>query len=148
MFFYAIGIKFKFNFLFYKDDKIPICIKTIEESVETLIQNKASMAIRPHPFLNGNLLYEFGEAMLQPRYKSQMKNIVTYITEELKNGLNFECQMYATGTILRNMQHSETVKINNIWWEHINRCGIECQISFNVIAQKFNSIILLPHKLD
>jgi hypothetical protein len=138
----------KFDFLFYKDDKISINEEKIENSVRTLIETDSSTSIRPHPFMSGNILYEFGEAMLQTRYKLQWHQTVAYITEELKNGVQLTCQMYWTSAILRNMRHSDTAKINNLWWEHINRCGIECQISFDVIAQQFNSITLLPLQLD
>jgi hypothetical protein len=138
----------EYDFLFYKDDKILLSTKKIEESVIRLIDSDSSISIRPHPFLSGNILYEFGEAMLQPRYKSQWEQTVTYITEESKNGTQLECQMYWTSAILRNMRHLDTIKISELWWEHINRCGIECQISFNVIAQKFNSITLLPVSLE
>jgi hypothetical protein len=138
----------EYDFLLYKDDKISISAEKIENSVRMLMDSDSSTSIRPHPFLSGNILYEFGESMLQTRYKSQWHKTVTYITEELKNGAQLNCQMYATGVILRNMRHPDTAKINNLWWEHINRCGIECQISFDIIAQQFNSIILLPLQLE
>lgn len=134
----------KYDLLFYKDDKISINVRKIENSVRALIDSGSSTCIQAHPRLSGNLLYEFAAAMEHSKYRSQYVQIVAYITEELKNGANLACQMYATGAILRNMRHSDTIKINNMWWEHLNRCGIECQISFNVIAQKFNSIILPP----
>lgn len=138
----------KYDFLFYKDDKISINTNNIDNWVKKLTDSGSSTSIRPHPFLTGNILYEFGEAMLQPRYKSQWQQTVTYITEELNNGAQLECQMYWTSAILRNMRHLDTIRVNELWWEHINRCGIECQISFNIIAQKFNSITLLPLSLD
>jgi hypothetical protein len=137
----------EFEFLFYKDDKIIINATRMGEFVKLLTENDSAMAVRPHPFLKGNILYEFGEAMLQSRYKSQWAKNVTYITKELANGANLECQMYATGAILRNMRHADTNQINATWLQHINRCGIECQISFDIIAQKFKSITLLPASL-
>jgi hypothetical protein len=138
----------EYDFLFYKDDKISFNANKIDGWVKNLVESESSISIRSHPFLSGNILYEFGEAMLQPRYKSQWKMTVEYITEEIKNGIDLNCQMYATGAILRNMRHFDAIKINEMWWEHINRCGIECQISFDIIAQKFNSIVLLPDSLE
>lgn len=137
-----------YDFLFYKDDKKLLNTAKIEGLVKMLIDSDSSIAIRPHPFLTGNILYEYGEAMRQARYKAQWNKTVAYITEELENGSQLACQMYWTSAILRNMRHSDTIEINNKWWEHINRCGIECQISFDIIAQKFKSITLLPLSLE
>jgi hypothetical protein len=120
----------------------------MEEYLTILKESNASLAIRPHPFLSNNVLFEFGEAMLQPRYKSQWTQTIKYITEELENGYKLECQMYATGVILRNMKHPDIEILNTTWYEHIVRCGIECQVSFDFVAQKFQSIALLPSDIS
>ena len=86
--------------------------------------------------------------MLQSRYKREWDKSIAYITQEVNNGARLNCQMYATGAILRNTRHPDTVKINELWWQHINRCGIECQVSFDIIAQKFDSIAKLPLNLE
>jgi hypothetical protein len=116
----------------------------MEEYLAILKESNSSLAIRPHPFLSNNVLFEFGEAILQPRYKSQWTQTIKYITEELGNGYKLECQLYWTSAILRNMKHPDIEILNNTWYEHILRCGIECQVSFDFVAQKFQSITLLP----
>lgn len=133
-----------YDFTFYKDDKINFNLDLIKSFCKDAEQNDYSFMLRPHNFLFGNILYEFGEAMLQPRYKVLWDKTTEYLTEEIKNGLNLECQMYWTSAILRNMNHPDTQKINDMWMDHIGRCGIECQISFDVIAQEFSTIGLLP----
>ncbi len=134
----------EFEFTFYKDDKIDVDLEKIISHIPILQENNSPLAIRPHLFLAGNNLFEFGEAMLQARYKAQWAQTVRYITEQIANGYNLECQMYWTSAILRNMRHPDIQLFNETWFENIQRCGIECQISFNFVAQKFPSISLLP----
>jgi hypothetical protein len=134
-----------FDYLFYKDDKIEVNVGRMAEFIAILERTNSALALRPHPFLPPNVLFEFGEAMLQPRYKAQWAQTVKYITDELASGYKLECaNLYATGVILRNMKHPAMQALNNTWYEHIVRCGIECQVSFHFIAQRFPSVALLP----
>ena len=45
------------------------------------------------------------------------------------------------------MKHKDINLINEKWYNHIKRCGIQCQISFNFISQKFDTIRTLPDDL-
>ena len=137
-----------FDFTFYKDDKITHSGAVLEACVAKMCAQNACLAIRPHPFLSGNTLFEFGEAMMQPRYKAQWDKSVAYITQEIKDGYSLESTMYWTSAILRNMRHRDTRPLCETWYEHIDRCGIECQISFNFVAQRFSTISLLPMDMD
>ncbi len=142
---HRISLIADFDYLFYKDDKIDVNVDRMGEFVSILENSGSALALRQHPFLPPNVLHEFGQAMLQPRYKAQWIQTVKYITEELGNGYKLERDnLYATGAILRNMKHPDIQKLNDTWYEHISRCGIECQISFHFIAQRFPSVTLLP----
>jgi hypothetical protein len=39
------------------------------------------------------------------------------------------------------MKHVKMVEINTTWYEHINECGIQDQISFFFVKQLFNDNI-------
>ena len=119
-------------------------ISKIENATFELKNAGSSLGIRAHPWLKNNNLFEFGEAMLQPRYKVEWTKTVNYINNAIKKGYVLESQMYWTSAILRNMKHSDIILLNEKWYNHIQKCGIECQISFNFISQKFSSITLLP----
>jgi hypothetical protein len=137
----------KYKYILYVDDKLEFNVEKIPEFIELLNKEDSALSIKAHPFLSGNILLEYGEAVLQPRYRAQSKQMVSYITEKIKQGYQLESQMYATGAILRNNAHRDTTQINQTWWADIQHCGIECQISFDFIAQKFNSITLLPQSI-
>ena len=138
----------KYDYLFWKDDKISINTYRMPEFVRLLDKDNSCMAVRAHYFLFGNILFELTEAMHQERYRQQRHKYIEYITEEIRKGGKLESQLYACGAILRNMRHPETIKVNELWWEHINRCGIEDQISFAFVAQRFDSLTQLPYNLE
>ena len=141
---HCMKISKKYDFTFYTDDKLIPNITKIENSIYELNNSNSCLGIRKHPFLKNNILFEFGESMLQSRYKVEWEKTVEYINSEINNGYKLESQMYWTSAILRNMKHEDINLINETWYDHIQRCGIECQISFNFISQRFRSISLLP----
>ena len=66
------------------------------------------------------------------------------ISEEATKGCKLFCQLYWTSAILRNMKHPDIESLNNIWYQSILRCGTNCQISFDIVSQQFQSVTLLP----
>lgn len=138
----------QFDFLLYLDDKVEIDESKIAELVENLESQQSPLAMRKHPFLPPNVLFECTEALLQKRYLMQKEMMLNYITEQLWSGLKVTAEhLYWTSVILRNMRHRDTIDINNMWYEHIHKCGIECQVSFFFVAQRFSNISLLPDYL-
>lgn len=135
-----------YDFLFYVDDKIAFNANKIYLLKDLLIhgQNYAVL-IREHPSLTNNILNEFAAAMIQPRYQSQRDQVVAYIDKQIKSGLKLQVdRLFWTSAILRNMNHADTRLINENWYEAIIDCGIECQVSFDFIAQRYSSIAVLP----
>ena len=136
----------EFNYLMYVDDKIDFSVdKLINWVEEPTTQAPWSLKIRHHNSLRGNILHEFGTAMIQPRYQAQRDQAASYITQKVREGLELDVGcMYWTSAILRNTTHPDTTTINEHWYKDILACGIECQIAFDFVAQRFNSIRLLP----
>lgn len=139
-----------YDYLLFKDDKQPLDnahpfdMDVIESYVNELEESNLPMMIHRHNFLDKNILFEFAEAMKQPRYRNQLNKIVDYITEEVNAGYKLNCgTIYWCGWILRNMRHSLTNEIGEMWYQHILRCGIEDQISFDFVAQRYPTSIFL-----
>ena len=134
-----------YQFLFYVDDKIEFDVIALQSLREMMRKDNSSLMVRAHPSLQGNILNEFAAAMIQPWYQAQRDQTVEYIDNKLHEGLNLKVDhLYWTSAILRNMAHPDTVKINEDWYSNILECGIECQISFDFIAQKYTSISVMP----
>jgi hypothetical protein len=142
-----IEVLSSYDYLLYVDDKIILDEGKIETSIDDLKNSFGSISLKRHPFLNGNVLHEVMEAMLQGRYRSQRELIVNYVTNRLGSGYRLTGDMYATGIILRDMKHQDTISIGKSWIESIQQCGIECQISFFFIAQDFDSIRFLSDNI-
>jgi hypothetical protein len=135
----------KYDFLFYVDDKYKIAEVLIPGLAASLRANRSPMAMKHHPWLPPNVLYEYTESLFQKKYCDQRQRMMDYIASQLREGLKIESKFhYATGCILRDMRHPDTKTINEVWFSHIQQCGIECQISFFFTAQLFPNITLLP----
>jgi len=137
-----------YELLLYVDDKIEFDACKIYGLSDSLMQNNYAMTIREHPSINANILNEFAVSMIQPRYQSQRDKVVEYITQEIKRGRDLQVNhLYWTSAILRNMHHPDTKKIGENWYQDILDCGIECQISFDFIAQQYKTIGIMPQDI-
>lgn len=128
---------------FYLDDKLNN-IPTKTKNIYNRFKSREDIAFSLHSPKNhaGNILFKFSSAMQQKRYFRQRLKTQNFIMRMLDSGLSLRCEhMYATGYIFRNHSHPETKDINIEWYKAINECGIECQISFDFIAQKYKDII-------
>jgi len=143
-----------YRWLFYKDDKISIDYTKLNDHIVAVSEHNSAIGLRIHRdlvnklFANTNILYEFCEAMLQPRYYQQRDRIIKYITDQVELGKQLNSQLYWTSFILRDQTHPQINHFNCEWFDGVQQCGAECQISFDFIAQKFSdSITILPHNL-
>jgi hypothetical protein len=113
----------------------------IKTTDEILKYSNYWMLISRHPFISETWLpsarSEFNNAMLQPRYASERDKYEKYMAEQIDSGLlEIDDIHYATGFIIRK-NCMETRKLGEIWYSHIQKCGIECQISFFFVQQMF-----------
>ncbi len=94
-----------------------------------------------HPFLLPCVWNEYREAMLQERYSRDSSRYREYIEEKIRSGYKDTQRIhYATGFHIR--ENCEEVReICEEWYQEIQKCGIECQISFFFISQKWNGTI-------
>ncbi|MDE2423260.1 MAG: hypothetical protein KGN31_03495 [Betaproteobacteria bacterium] len=130
-----------YDYLLYVDDKINF---DLSKTLFTLAKNiDFTFLVRSHPSLKNNILNELGEAMLQKRYFVQLNQITNYIDEKIREGyLLTPKNLFWTSAILRNNRDDRVFIINEDWYQNILICGINCQISFDFIAQKYKSIIM------
>jgi len=137
-----------YDTLFYIDDKVSFNAIQMYQQSQILIEKKQALMVREHPSLKHNILNELSVAMIQPRYQSQREQAVAYIAEQIKQGRNLKVKnLYWTSAILRNMAHFDSIRIGENWYEAILTCGIECQISFDFVAQDYKSILLMPQNI-
>jgi hypothetical protein len=130
-----------FEYTLYIDDKIGFNTDIIEDNIDALIENDSPMSLRKHQYLSPNVFVEIGESMVQQRYYEQLDQMAKYAVDQVKRGYSVDHNvLYTTSAIFRNMRHKLVDDINDLWYQHMLRCGIECQTSFFFIAQRYPSI--------
>lgn len=136
------------EYTMYLDDKLHFDDNLLSSFEVLLASNNAALGVREHDFLHSNVLAEFAESMLQKRYYVLKDRTISYLNAQLSKGHSLKIEkLYRTGAIFRNMKHSKIREINEAWFQNIIDCGINCQISFDVLAQSYRNIASLPNKL-
>lgn len=139
----------RYEYLFYRDDKIDFDTSLLPSLIEQMESEKAAFSIRLHPDLSSNVLNEFAVAMHQHRYEAQRSQMVEYISKKVADGYSLKVNnMFWTSAILRHLKHPDTITINEDWYQNILDCGIECQLSFDFVAQKYGCIIEMPQNIS
>lgn len=135
----------QYDYLFYTDDKYKLQESILPGLVASLRANSSPMAMKLHPWLKPNVLFEYTESLFQKRYLDQREAIISYMSSQLMAGLNVQTERhFTTNCILRDMRHPDIVNLNETWYQHIQSCGIQCQISFFFVSQLYPSITVLP----
>lgn len=133
-----------YTYLCYLDSKINnINIEFVEDFINKyFIEQNYALLLREHYLYKGSVWREFNESMGQYRYQIQADKYKTYIHKQINNGLKEETKNHcACGFLIRNMKHEKMNQINETWYEHIQECGIQDQISFYFVKQFFNGYI-------
>ena len=137
-----------YEFTCYLDTKIVITDYTKIITIITNIENNILYAIPKHPYEYHSVWDEFNLAMGVAKYRLQKDKSEMYIKKNLVNGYFQEYipHHFTTQFIIR--KNSElTSQMNEMWYNHIVDCGIECQISFSFIQQIYaNNILPLDNK--
>jgi len=136
-----------YSYLCFLDSKIEEINETFVEDYikKYFIEQNYALLLRKHIFLKGdniNVWDEYSLSMWQERYKLESEKYINYINNQTYKGLSiitdYHCQC---GFLIRNMKHEKIKEINTTWYQHIQECGIQDQISFFFVKQLFNDYI-------
>jgi hypothetical protein len=141
-----------YDYTCFMDSK---CGKINESFIEGLIDksfvnNNYALVIRKHQFIYNNIWNEYNVSIgLNPSYRGQQRYIIqkeqyhNYIKKQLSIGLLESVETHCTCSfLLRSMKHPYINQLNDTWYEHIQECGIQDQISFFFVKQVFHDYIL------
>lgn len=136
-----------YDYLCFIDSKLP---KLNEQFIENIIykyfinDNKA-LILRNHFFIhiNNNIWSEYNESMAQARYYNERNKYKNFIIKQINFGFkeidDYHC---ACGFLIRNMKHKKIIELNSTWYNYIQECGIQDQISFFFAKQLFKDCIV------
>ena len=133
-----------YTYLCFLDSKF---IKINEPFIENMInrffiKNNYALLLREHHFIKNNVINEYNESMKQHRYILESNKYKEYIQTQINNGLSKITPHHGNCSLLiRNMKHEKINEINDTWYQHIQECGIQDQISFFFVKQLFRGYI-------
>jgi len=133
-----------YDYVCFLDSKLA---KVSEQFVEHFIhkyfiEQNYALLIRKHWFINDNVWNEYNESMKQERYRLESERYKNYIENKVNAGFSIFTQQHcATGFLIRNMKHKKMIEINTEWYNNIQECGIQDQISFFFVKQLFDEFI-------
>lgn len=135
-----------YDYLCFIDSKLP---KLNEQFIENIIDkyfinNNKALILRNHWFINSNNIWsEYEESMNQKRYYNERNKYNNFIIKQINFGFketdDYHC---ACGFLIRNMKHKKIIELNSTWYNHIQECGIQDQISFFFTKQLFKNYII------
>jgi hypothetical protein len=130
----------QYDYTCYLDSKLgQVNVSFVLDYIETyFVKQNYALLLREHWYNDRNVWSEFFDSMNYERYHSHGDRIRNYIQSQIDAGLK-ELQPHhsATGFLIRNMKHPEINRLNEIWYQHILVCGIQCQIAFFFAKQFF-----------
>ena len=133
-----------YDYLCFLDSKSEKINETFVENFITkyFIEQNYALLLREHWFIHNNVWNEYNESMHQHRYRLESEKYVNYIRKQIENGLSeIQDKHCACPFLIRNMKHKKIVEINSTWYQHIQECGIQDQISFFFVKQLFSEYI-------
>jgi hypothetical protein len=133
-----------YDYLCYFDSKLDKLNENFVENCikKNFIEKNYALAIRKHWFIHDNVWNEYNQSMKQPRYVMEKDRYRSYINKQIQSGLTETTDAHCTCHILiRNMKHERVNAIGETWYQHIQECGIQDQISFFFVKQLFDDHI-------
>jgi len=115
----------------------------IEELItKYFIEQNYIMLTREHWCISGNVWEEAYESMFQPRYYWQCQTFFDYMKNQISKGFSpITEKHHATGLLVKNMKHERARELETIWWDHLQECGPQGQITFFFVKQLFEGLI-------
>lgn len=137
-----------YSYLCFLDSKLEKVNETFVEDYITkyFIEQNYALLLRKHTFFlmydKINVWDEYSISMHQPRYIVETGKYINYINNQTNKGFadttNYHCMC---GFLIRNMKHEKIKELNAAWYQHIQECGIQDQISFFFVKQLFDNCI-------
>lgn len=130
-----------YKYTCYFDSKLIIDVAKVEMYIGILENTTYKMVMATHSHDFHNVWDEYNIAIQYDKYAAEKSKYETYLKKQLNNGFNEHIDThFVTGFIVRESCR-DIWRLSEAWYSHIQECGIECQISFSIIQQRFDNLI-------
>jgi FkbM family methyltransferase len=136
-----------YDYTVYLDTKINFGehnwgVTITEEYIRDILYKTSHMRMVTHLHERLSVDDELRDSLSQSRYVSEEDRIRGYLSEKDNAGLHRDCENFLmTGYIFRKMKDSDVERIGSFWYDEIQKCGIQCQISFHYVYQLYKQYI-------
>jgi hypothetical protein len=133
-----------YDYTCFLDSKLQKVNELFVEDLITkyFIEQNYIMLLREHWCISGNVWEEAYESMFQPRYRLQAQTFFNYMKNQIAKGFSPITEKHcATGLLIKNMKHDRARELELLWWEHLEACGPQGQITFFFVKQSFEGLI-------
>jgi hypothetical protein len=134
----------KYEYICWFDTKLKVFEDVVIKYMNELENSDKVWALTKHPYSDKytTVWDEYNNAITCPKYGSQKEMYKSYIENKIQNGYSEYINIfYCSGFTLKKMCE-KTKEINEFWYNEIKECGIECQISFQFVQQKYADLFL------
>lgn len=133
----------QYEYLCWFDTKLKVYEEVVERCIELLQASNKTMVLTKHAYSDKytTVWDEFHTAMGTEKYRIQKDKYEAYIKHQLANGYDETISVfYCCGFSIRK-RCDQQKEINELWYKHIQECGIEDQISFQFIQKSYGDSI-------
>jgi hypothetical protein len=139
-----------YEYLCWFDNNLQVYENKVHEVISKLDEDDSkTIVLTKHSYSDTftSVWDEFNLAMQYSKYASQKEQNMKYINNQLTKGFSEKINVhFCSGWNIRKMCKL-TEEFAELLYEHIQECGIECQISLSFVQQKYiGSIFILDHK--
>jgi len=130
-----------YQYLCWVDSKLEITsTEKVYDMMNSLVGTKI-IALTRHPIPHTDVWGEYNLAIQYPKYASQKDRYAAYISKRIAEGFDAKKPLrHCSGFSVRK-QCKQMEDIGDVWYSHILECGIECQISWQFVAQLYEDSI-------
>jgi hypothetical protein len=133
-----------YEYLCWLDSKIQIYENKVDEIVNEMDLNGKTIALTKHPYSDRfhSVWDEYNLAIGVEKYGKQKEQYKKYIEKQLSFGFSEKINIHYGCTFRLFKCCDKTREIGELWFKHIQECGIEDQISFQFIRQIYDDEIM------
>ena len=134
----------KYEYLCWFDSKLNVYEDKVINILNIMDNNNKLLCMTKHPYSDSfnSVFDEYNLAITYEKYASQKDMYLNYIKKQLLKGFSDKIKVhFCCGFRIMKMCEKQN-EIGETWFEYINECGIEDQISFQFVVQTYEDYIL------
>ena len=135
----------RYDYLCWFDSKLVVNESKVIKVLKIMSNNDDKLlAMTKHPYSErfNTVFDEYNLAITYDKYATQKEMYLNYINNQLNNGFSAIINIhFCCGFTIKKMC-DKINEIGEFWYKHIQECGIEDQISFQFVNQKYGQYIM------